>query len=70
MHEEYDAQIKKGTWSLVPRQNNVNVMHSMWIHRYKYDSEGNLVRYKSCLVANVRSQQPGIDCDETFSPVV
>ena len=52
MQEEYDAQIKKGTWSLVPRQNNVNVMRSMWIHMYKYDSEGNLVRHKSRMVAN------------------
>ena len=52
MHEEYDAQIKKGTWSLVPRPNNVNVVRLMWIHRYKYDSEGNLVRHKSRMVAN------------------
>ena len=70
MQEEYDAQIKKGTWSLVPRQNNVHVMRSMWIHRYKYDSEGNLVRHKSRLISNGRSQQPDIDCDETFSHVV
>nr|GEY10603.1 ribonuclease H-like domain-containing protein [Tanacetum cinerariifolium] len=26
--------------------------------------------YKACLVANGRSQQQGIDCDETFSLVV
>ncbi|XP_013615161.1 PREDICTED: uncharacterized mitochondrial protein AtMg00810-like, partial [Brassica oleracea var. oleracea] len=70
MQEEYDAQIKKGTWSLVPRQNNVHVMRSMWIHRYKYDSEGNLVRHKSCLMTNGRSQPPDIDCDETFRHMV
>ncbi|KAL4579422.1 hypothetical protein LXL04_015569 [Taraxacum kok-saghyz] len=29
-----------------------------------------LSRYKAHLVANSRSQQQGIDCDETFSPVV
>ncbi|GJT47084.1 ribonuclease H-like domain-containing protein [Tanacetum coccineum] len=26
--------------------------------------------YKACLVANERSQQVGVDCDDTFSPVV
>ncbi|GKB67287.1 ribonuclease H-like domain-containing protein [Tanacetum coccineum] len=31
---------------------------------------GSLSRYKAHLVANARSQQQGIDCDETFSPVV
>ena len=42
----------------------------MWIHRHKFDAEGILRRHKSRLVANGKSQQPGIDCDETFSPVV
>ncbi|GKD42727.1 ribonuclease H-like domain-containing protein [Tanacetum coccineum] len=28
------------------------------------------VKYKACLVANGRTQQQGIDCDETFSSVV
>ncbi|GJU72438.1 heat shock cognate 70 kDa protein 2 [Tanacetum coccineum] len=34
------------------------------------DSTGDLYLYKARLVANGRSQQQGIDCDETFSPVV
>ncbi|GKC46045.1 ribonuclease H-like domain-containing protein [Tanacetum coccineum] len=33
-------------------------------------NDGPLSRYKARLVANGRSQQQGIDCDETFSPVV
>ncbi|KAJ9546350.1 hypothetical protein OSB04_018893 [Centaurea solstitialis] len=70
MHEEYHALLKNGTWNLVPRPPGVNVVRSMWLFRHKFNADGSLSRYKARLVANGRSQQPGIDCDETFSPVV
>lgn len=70
MGVEYNALIKTGTWSLVPRPKSANVVCCMWIYRYKFDASGKLVRYKARLVANGRSQQEGIDCGETFSPVV
>ncbi|GKE49264.1 ribonuclease H-like domain-containing protein [Tanacetum coccineum] len=37
---------------------------------FKLLEHGSLSRYKAHLVANGRSQQQGIDCDETFSQVV
>ncbi|GJV28694.1 ribonuclease H-like domain-containing protein [Tanacetum coccineum] len=70
MVDEYNALISNGTWVLVPRPTNVNVVRSMWLFRHKYNADGSLSRYKARLVANGRSQQQGIDCDETFSPVV
>lgn len=70
MHEEYDAQIKKGTWDLVPRPRNTNIVRSMWLFRHKFGADGKLSRYKARLVANGKSQGIGVDCEETFSPVV
>ena len=29
MHEEYDAHVKRGTWVMVPRPSNVNIIRSM-----------------------------------------
>jgi len=70
MNEEYAAQIKKGTWDLVPRPRDTNIVRSMWLFRHKFGPDGKLSRYKARLVANGKSQEIGIDCDETFSPVV
>ncbi|GKF03480.1 ribonuclease H-like domain-containing protein [Tanacetum coccineum] len=70
MLDEYNALITNGTWVLVPRPANVNVVRSMWLFKHKFHADGSLSRYKARLVTNGRSQQQGIDCDETFSSVV
>ncbi|GKA00639.1 zf-CCHC domain-containing protein [Tanacetum coccineum] len=49
---------------------NVNIVHSMWLLRHKFHLDGSLSRYKAQLVASGRSQQQGIDYDETFSPII
>ncbi|GJZ68238.1 ribonuclease H-like domain-containing protein [Tanacetum coccineum] len=70
MYDEYNALIKNSTWVLVLKPPNVNVVRSMWLFRHKYHVDGSLSRYKARLVANGRSQQFGVDCDDTFSLVV
>ncbi|GJY55715.1 ribonuclease H-like domain-containing protein [Tanacetum coccineum] len=70
MVDEYNALISNRTWALMPRPANVNVVRSMWLFRHKYNVDGSLSRYKARLVTNGHNQQQGIDCDETFSPVV
>ncbi|GJU44907.1 ribonuclease H-like domain-containing protein, partial [Tanacetum coccineum] len=70
MHDEYNALIKNDTWVLVPKPHGANIVRSLWLFRHKYNADGSLSRYKARLVANGSSQQLGIDCDETFSPVV
>uniref|UniRef100_A0A6N2KBQ3 Uncharacterized protein n=2 Tax=Salix viminalis TaxID=40686 RepID=A0A6N2KBQ3_SALVM len=70
MTDEYDALIENKTWDLVPRPSNANIIRSLWIFRHKKKSDGSFERYKARLVGDGAGQQPGIDCGETFSPVV
>nr|GEV24008.1 hypothetical protein [Tanacetum cinerariifolium] len=70
MYDEYNALIKNDTWILVLKPPNVNVVRSMWLFRHKYHADGSLSRYKARLVANGCNQQYGVDCSDTFSPVV
>ena len=70
MLDEYRALIKNDTWELIPRPVGINVIRCMWVFTHKFRSNGSLERHKARLVVNGRSQQDGIDCNETFSPVV
>ncbi|GJT02309.1 ribonuclease H-like domain-containing protein [Tanacetum coccineum] len=70
MLDEYNALITNKTWVLIPCPANVNMVRSMCLFKYKFNADGSLSRYKARLVANRRSQQQGINYDETFSPVV
>ncbi|GJX36836.1 ribonuclease H-like domain-containing protein [Tanacetum coccineum] len=54
MLDEYNALITNGTWVLVPRLTNVNVVRSMWLFKHKFNADGSLNRYKARLVANGR----------------
>ncbi|KAK2421141.1 hypothetical protein QL285_031798 [Trifolium repens] len=70
MDDEYNALIQNKTWDLVPRPPDANVIRSIWIFRHKEKSDGSFERHKARLVGNGAGQQVGIDCGETFSPVV
>jgi hypothetical protein len=70
MQAKYDALIANDTWSLVPRPPGVNVVTGKWIYRHKLLADGSLDRYKAHWVLRGLTQRPGIDYDETFSPVV
>ncbi|GJS78523.1 ribonuclease H-like domain-containing protein [Tanacetum coccineum] len=70
INDEYNALVKNGTWILVLRPTDANLVHSMWLFKHKFHADGTLSRYKARLVANGSSQQLGVDFDETFSLVV
>ncbi|KAJ9565218.1 hypothetical protein OSB04_001184 [Centaurea solstitialis] len=70
MDAEMSAIISNYTWDLVPKPSAANIVGNRWLFRHKFDSNGRLERYKARLVAQGFSQQPGLDFDDTFSPVV
>jgi hypothetical protein len=70
MQEEYDALTLNKTWTLVPSPPGANIVSGKWIFHHKYNSDGSLSCHKARWVVRGFSQQPGIDYDDTFSPVV
>lgn len=68
--EEFGALLHNSTWELVPRPPQANVVSGKWIFKHKLHADGSLERYKARWVLRGFSQRPGVDYDETFSPVV
>ncbi|XP_040863470.1 uncharacterized mitochondrial protein AtMg00810-like [Glycine max] len=70
MLDEFNALVSNKTWVLVPRPPDVNVIRSMCIFCHKRKSNGSFEWHKARLVGDGKTQQSGVDYDETFSPVV
>ncbi|KAJ9558744.1 hypothetical protein OSB04_013358 [Centaurea solstitialis] len=70
MNDEFSALQANNTWELVPRPTDQPVIRALWLFRHKFKADGSLERYKARLVCNGKSQTVGVDCMETFSPVI
>jgi hypothetical protein len=70
MEDEYRALLANQTWDLVPLPSGCNVVTGKWIWTIKRRADGKLERYKARWVLRGFTQRPGVDYDETFSPVV
>jgi len=70
MEEEHAALLRNHTWDLVPRPPRANVVTGKWIFKHQLKADGSLERYKARWVLRGFTQRPGVDFDETFSPVV
>jgi hypothetical protein len=68
--EEYAALLANHTWDLAPRPTGTNVVIGKWLFCHKLTSDNTLDRYKARWVLRGFTQRPGVDYDETFSPVV
>jgi hypothetical protein len=70
VEDEYGALMSNGTWELVFRPRGSNVVTDKWIFTHKLRADGSFDRYKARWVLRGFTQRPGVDYDETFSPVV
>ncbi len=70
MEDEFNAHIKLGTWELVERKPDMNIIGSTWTYRIKRNEFGTPIKHKSRLCAQGFNQLPGIDYNDTFAPVV
>ena len=69
MEEELDQIEKNGTWELVPRPCNKNVIGTKWVFRNKMNEDGQVIRNKARLVCKGYAQIKGIDFEETYALV-
>ena len=70
MSNELIALMKHGTWDLVLPSSNCKHVGCKWVFQVKRKIDGSMERFKACLVAKGYHQCPGVDCKETFSPVI
>ena len=70
MSAEFSALHQTGTWTLVPRPRDANLVSCKWIFKTKQRPDGSIDKHKARLVARGFSQQHDIDYGDTFSPVV
>ena len=70
MNKEIESLPSNGTWEIVPRPREQNIVSCKWVFKTKRNVKGEVERYKARLVARGFSQKYGVDYDEVFAPVV
>jgi len=64
------SKSSKNTYTLTTLPPGRKAIASKWVFKQKMDTDGNIIRYKACLVAKGFSQVPSIDHDLTHAPTL
>lgn len=69
MQEEFDSLIKNETWVLTTLPPGRSAIQNRWVFKIKDGVDCESQRFKARLVTKGFTQRPGLDYQETFSPV-
>uniref|UniRef100_A0A1X7SU84 Reverse transcriptase Ty1/copia-type domain-containing protein n=1 Tax=Amphimedon queenslandica TaxID=400682 RepID=A0A1X7SU84_AMPQE len=70
MQAEIESLHKNKVWNLIAPPKDRKIINCKWVFKRKRGENGTVERYKARLVACGYTQRPGLDYEETFSPVI
>ncbi|KAL0454912.1 UNVERIFIED_CONTAM: Retrovirus-related Pol polyprotein from transposon TNT 1-94 [Sesamum latifolium] len=69
MKFEIDSMGSNQVWTLVDPLKGIRPVGCKWVYNRKLGADGEVTAFKTRLVAKGYTQQPGVDFEETYSPV-
>ncbi|KAL0403952.1 UNVERIFIED_CONTAM: Retrovirus-related Pol polyprotein from transposon TNT 1-94 [Sesamum radiatum] len=69
MKSEMDSMSSNKVWTLVDLPKGVKPVGCKWVYKRKLGADGEVTIFKAKLVAKGYTQRPGVDFEETYSPL-